>query len=86
MEISKYMIKALITSDFFHYFFEFTESLARLYVQRKYVDHWIIDGGVEADEQEIFSGFQKDYQSLSFERSRRGSLDGHIENQSSMDV
>jgi hypothetical protein len=52
-EISKYMTKALITSGFFLYSFEFTDSLARLYDQGECVDHWVIDVGIEVDEQEI---------------------------------
>jgi tetratricopeptide (TPR) repeat protein len=52
-EISKYMTRELITSGFFLYSFEFTDSLARLYDQGECVDHWVIDVGVEEDEQEI---------------------------------
>ncbi|MDO9592881.1 MAG: hypothetical protein Q7I98_06815, partial [Erysipelotrichaceae bacterium] len=52
-QLSKHLTKALVTSGFFLYSFEFSESLARLYNQGECVDHWVIDEGLEVDEQEI---------------------------------
>ncbi len=52
-QLSKHLTKVLVTSGFFLYSFEFTESLARLYEQGECVDHWVIDEGLEVDEQEI---------------------------------
>jgi hypothetical protein len=52
-QLSKHLTKVLVTSGFFLYSFEFTESLARLYEQGECVDHWVIDEGFEVDEQEI---------------------------------
>jgi hypothetical protein len=52
-QLSKRLTKVLVTSGFFLYSFEFSESLARLYDQGECVDHWVIDEGFEVDEQEI---------------------------------
>ena len=52
-ELSKHLTKVLVTSGFFLYSYEFSESLARLYDQGECVDHWVIDEGIEVDEQEI---------------------------------
>ena len=52
-QLSKHLTKVLVTSGFFLYSFEFSESLARLYDQGECVDHWVIDEGFEVDEQEI---------------------------------
>jgi hypothetical protein len=52
-QLSKHLTKVLVTSGFFLYSFEFSESLARLYDQGECVDHWVIDEVFEVDEQEV---------------------------------